>query len=193
MPILLAERAVKAVLGTLQSRLNDELSRIDVGHQDGIQLDPIAEWHGFSRPDAAFPSTSGVWVSRGRVTFPTWDRDANAYASCGSAVLISSCPVVIEVVWANRRMRSRGDFELLAMRYEAAIARVLLHASDLDQGDTAHVRIDAIESEPAAGGTEGRSWGHSRAGLTVELAEDASGEGVAGGEVAPAAEMDLTR
>jgi hypothetical protein len=154
----------------------------------------VVAWYGFKRPDTAGPELAEVQVyRRGRVGFPGWRRDMNAQLSGGSCVLGSSHDFEVRIHFANRQGFTAGQMRDVGDRYEAALMRVFRDAPELGQGNVAILDEPSLDTDFVNADADGRSWGRTVATVRVDLEEDATGEGTAGGGIAPAAVTEQNR
>lgn len=141
--VLLAERARKALLKTLQDNLPTELDAIDLERDDGLVLPDVTSWYGYKKltsdPDevecSVYPGEEGI-------LFPRWETlDAGGHLGSRSGDIGSDTSMVIALTHANRGDQATGqilkasEMQDRSDRYGAAIVRILRDNSKLSVND----------------------------------------------------------
>lgn len=193
MAVFLAELAVREIMATLQRRLPDELSKIEVERADGVSLPAPERWR--ERPAELDAILGGV-----RCAVEVYEESLEASVPeaslcAGSGATVSSeASLVVRVSHAATGDETPSEMAARTRRYAAAVVRVLRSNPSLESAaDGLSVRLSgSVGLAYADADVEGRvSADRAVVRLTATLNEGTANEGEAGGAALAAPPLPL--
>lgn len=180
MAIAGAEKAVSALLSTLQSYTPAEIALINAERNDANTL-PYVEAFEPGRPGKMFGDETQIngWCESS--SFGQWDSNASGWNSSLTNTVNGRHECIVLLRHANRSALTGYQMEAKSQRYAAAILRVLLAVQDLGLTGVGYVQVTGIQYGASEDGETKRLIHSVALSVVVDLSEDSINSGVAGG------------
>jgi len=180
MSIALAEKAVAALLSTLQSYTPGEIALINAERNDGNSL-PYVEAFEPGRPGKMYGDTTQIngWCES--TSLPQWTSNgAGNWNNSLTNTVNGRHECVVLLRHTNREALTGYQMEARSQRYAAAMVRVLLAVQDLGLTGVGYLQVTGVQYGVAEDGETKRLIHSVALTVTVDLSEDSINEGVAG-------------
>lgn len=180
MSIALAEKAVAALLSTLQSYTPAEIALINAERNDGNSL-PYVEAFEPGRPGKMYGDVTQIngWCES--TSLPQWTSNgAGNWNNSLNNTVNGRHDCVVLLRHTNRSSLTGYQMEARSQRYAAAMVRVLLAVQDLGLTGVGYLEVTGIQYGSAEDGETKRLIHSVALTVTVDLSEDSINEGVAG-------------